>query len=140
MPRTIKSRNIPCTISGCTKTFSNRGGLKNHLKIHRVPRQHIPPLQNQTPVPEQHFANHPIPGSPIPGGFQPEGEMMDVGDDGTPRKKGERVRYHPLINGTPFSFIIMLYFIPCFYRSSLRFPGKFSAQRSIAATLGPSPP
>jgi hypothetical protein len=113
MPRTIKARNIPCAVPGCTKTFSNRGGLKNHLKVHRKPRQHIP---------EQHLANnnHRSP-SPIPGGFQPEGEQVDTADDGASHRRGERVRYHPLINGTPISSVICCFFfiLYCFCRSSM---------------------
>ena len=102
MPRTIKPRNIPCTIPACTKTFSNRGGLKNHLKVHRIPRQRIPPPLRQTPVPDQAFANDNNPPSPMPGGSQAEDEPMNAADDRTSHKRGERVRYHPLINGTPF--------------------------------------
>lgn len=101
MPRTIKTRNIPCSVPGCTKTFSNRGGLKNHLRVHRIPRQRLP----RSPVPEQHFNNDSRHPSPIAGGSRHESEHMDTADDGTSYKKGERVRYHPLINGTHFLFL-----------------------------------
>jgi hypothetical protein len=105
-------------------TFSNRGGLKNHLRVHRIPRQRIHQPQSRTPVPEQHVANDNNHPSPIPVGFEHdehEGELMDITDDGTSRKRGERVRYHPLINGTPFfsvafcciSFIVVSAGLPC---------------------------
>lgn len=116
MPRTFKTRNIPCSVPGCTKTFSNRGGLKNHLRVHRFPRQRVPPPQSQSPVPvvlpDQQFDNgnnHP---SPIQGGSQHESEPQDAADDVRTHLRGERVQYHPFINGTHFLF---LSFLPDFF-------------------------
>jgi hypothetical protein len=117
MPRTFKTRNIPCSIPGCTKTFSNRGGLKNHLRVHRFPRQRVPPPQSQSPVPGQQFDNdHP---SPIQGGSQHESEPKDTTEDVTSHMRGERVQYHPFINGTHFLFLSFLADFFGVYRASL---------------------
>lgn len=101
MPRTIKARNIPCSVPQCTKTFSNRGGLNNHLKVHRIPRKRAP--SQTSPPPEQQFTHNSNHSSPNPDTFEPEGDSMDTADDGPLRRRGERVRSHPLINGTLFS-------------------------------------
>ena len=36
MPHTLKPHNIPCPHNGCSKYFTNRGGLTNHLRIYQA--------------------------------------------------------------------------------------------------------
>jgi hypothetical protein len=95
MPRSFKVRYIPCPVQSCTRQFTNQGGLKNHIRMHRTPqsnrdlRAHQPPLKvdvninkdAQEPHPEHQ--NHPQ---------NPE------------KVAKEKITYHPLINGMSLLF------------------------------------
>ena len=93
MPRSFKVRYIPCPVKSCNRQFTNQGGLKNHIRMHRTPQAnqdlpaHQPPVNDdieedaQEPHPEHQ--NHPL---------NPENFSK------------EKITYHPLINGTPFHF------------------------------------
>ena len=97
MPRTFKTRHIPCTFPGCGREFTNRGGLTNHQHIHANPsftRVHQPAARTATPS-----------RSPSPDAFEPAGEagIHIPAEDGPPPfpqpRKREIITYHPFING-----------------------------------------
>ena len=105
MPRTFKTRNIPCIFPGCGREFTNRAGLTNHQRIHAKPsftRVHQPAARTAT-----------LSRSPSPDAF---GQADDAGihapaEDGPPPfpqpRKHEIITYHPFINGVVNSIIAL---------------------------------
>ena len=99
MPRTFKTRNIPCTFTGCGREFTNRAGLTNHQRIHKKPsltRVQQPAARLKTPSPSR---------SPSPDWLGPDYDagMHAPAEEGPapfpqPRKR-ETIIYHPFING-----------------------------------------
>ena len=93
MPRSIRPRNIPCPVDGCNLFFTNRSGLRNHVRVHRPlrrPAVHPTAILDSPPIyrdssepPEVPLIQPPSP--PPPDGLHP----------------GETCRFHPLINGRP---------------------------------------
>jgi len=96
MPRTFKTRNIPCTV--CGREFTNRAGLTNHQRVHAKPsltRAHQPAARTITPSRRL---------SPDAFGQLGDAGMHTPAEDGPaplPQShKHETVTYHPFINGT----------------------------------------
>ena len=99
MPRSFKVRYIPCPVPSCTRQFTNRGGLKNHIRIHRTPQanQNLP--AHQPPVNDGDIVVDDIKeGAPALG---PEHQDHPPHPEKVTK---ETVTYHPLINGTPPHF------------------------------------
>jgi hypothetical protein len=88
MPRSFKVRYIPCPVKTCTRQFTNQGGLKNHIRMHRRPQTE----QVQQLEPARHEEDVPV-------------DMENIQDDHVhpPTSEGtkEKVAHHPLINGLP---------------------------------------
>ena len=85
MPRAVKLRNIPCSLCDCS--FTNRAGLTNHERTHRLPPKNVASRQQSpdaAPPNEPHFGVEDEPVEDIP---QP-----------APTSKSS-VEIHPLING-----------------------------------------
>lgn len=88
MPRTFKDRNIPCAVDGCTRSFTNRGGLSNHLKLHRIPQRNP---QRQTTPPEQDPYHD---NDAMLDDAEPQAENVEQ-----PSIRREKLEIHPLMNG-----------------------------------------
>jgi len=85
MPRAVKLRNIPCSL--CDRSFTNRAGLTNHERTHRLPPKNVPSRQQSpdaAPPNEPHFGGADEPVEDIP---QPAATSKSS------------VEIHPLING-----------------------------------------
>jgi len=100
MPRSFKVRYIPCPVKSCTRQFTNQGGLKNHIRMHRKPQAN--------PVHQPAFNEHE---QDVPVDIQQHEDVQEEGledldhpltRDGTAR---EEITYHPLINGLQLLFI-----------------------------------
>ena len=98
IPRSFKVHYIPCPVKSCSCQFTNQGGLKNHIRMHRTPQTnqdqpaHQPPMNDDNiPVNIEQDAQEPHP--------EPQNHPLN------PEKViKEKVTYHPLINGmlSPF--------------------------------------
>ena len=89
MPRSFKVRYIPCPVKSCTRQFTNQGGLKNHIRIHRTPQANQDLPAHQPPV---HDDNIPV---------DIEEDAQEPNHPPNPeRVEKEKITYHPLINGT----------------------------------------
>ncbi|KAG6905029.1 hypothetical protein DXG01_005543 [Tephrocybe rancida] len=77
MPRqTFRPRNIPCSVTGCERFFTNRAGVSNHI---RTSHANVP----QFPDPEG-------------------GELEDFcHPDPVDHPSREQIRFHPVLNGRP---------------------------------------
>jgi hypothetical protein len=138
MPRTFQPRNIPCSVEGCNRYFTNRGGLRNHLRIHRRDfqrlNQHLHP-----PTPPAGDTNS-APHSPI--NYEddydpPEAPLIRTPSPEAP-VSGETCTIHPLINGKYYWMIFYLHIeIQC-HRSPMQFTRGLFTRRSSAASMGPS--
>ena len=95
MPRSFKVRYIPCPIKSCTRQFTNQGGLKNHIRMHRTPQANHDLPAHQPPVNEDNILLD------IEQDAQELGPA-DLDHPPNPEKSTkETVTYHPLINGAP---------------------------------------
>jgi len=86
MPRAIKIRNIPC--SSCDRSFTNRAGLTNHERTHRLPPKNVRQQSPDIVLPDD--------------GEEPHFENGDEPVEGTPQPavaSKPSVESHPLING-----------------------------------------
>ncbi|KIL58007.1 hypothetical protein M378DRAFT_15867 [Amanita muscaria Koide BX008] len=105
MPRSLRPRNIPCSEPGCTRFFTNQGGLSNHRRDHIAKARLQPQHQVQQPEPDVPIAGDsdedlygPGPGSP---GFFPSSPTSHTA---RVYNFGEEIRRHPLINGRPCNY------------------------------------
>jgi hypothetical protein len=92
MPRSFKVRYIPCPVKSCTRQFTNQGGLKNHIRMHRTPNANPALPANQPPAIMNDNDN------------LGENNIPDDQEDHNPPPNHEKiaketVTYHPLING-----------------------------------------
>jgi hypothetical protein len=101
MPRSFKVRYIPCPVKSCTRQFTNQGGLKNHIRMHRTPKAnpdlpaHQPPMDDNDLLHDDDFLGD----NDIP--VDPEHQHHPQNPEKVAK---EKVTYHPLINGKPTHF------------------------------------
>jgi len=99
MPRSFKARYIPCPVKSCTRQFTNQGGLKNHIRMHRMPQANQDLPAHQPPENDENIL------------ADNEEDAQELGPEHqnnppNPEKVAkEKITYHPLINGTPTIFI-----------------------------------
>ena len=103
----FRPRDIPCSVQGCPKLFSDRGGLKHHIwSAHRTvgsgqqgPRRHHSP-PSPSPQPSSVFGSPPP--DPHDGGTNLINSMEDRDDSvqGMGQRSQARVELHPLLNGS----------------------------------------
>jgi hypothetical protein len=102
MPRSFKVRHIPCPVKSCSRQFTNQGGLKNHIRMHRTPKAnpdesaHQPPIDDNIGLgDDDFFGDNDIPVVP---------EYQNHPQNHKKVAK-EKVTYHPLINGKASDFL-----------------------------------
>lgn len=94
MPRSFKVRYIPCPVKSCTRQFTNQGGLKNHIRMHRTPQANQDQPAYQAPMNDDN-----IPVDIEQDAQEPHPEHQNHPPN--PEKVAkEKITYHPLINGT----------------------------------------
>jgi hypothetical protein len=100
MPRSFKVRHIPCPVKSCTRQFTNQGGLKNHVRIHRTPKKN-PELPHQQPMNDDiDIDDYDIlDDNDVP--VDPEHQNHPQNPE---KATKEKVTHHPLINGKPLHF------------------------------------
>ena len=94
MPRTFKVRYIPCPIKTCTRQFTNQGGLKNHIRMHRTPKANQDLPAHQPDMDDNNIqleANNDI---PIDNDVQMDSEHQNQAQNPEKGDK-EKVNYHP---------------------------------------------
>ena len=90
MPRSFKVRYIPCPVKSCTRQFTNQGGLKNHIRMHRTPQADPDLPAHQHPMNDNGvLGNNNVLFDQEPQNHAPNLEGLEK----------EQVTYHPLING-----------------------------------------
>jgi hypothetical protein len=90
MPRSFKVRYIPCPFKSCGRQFTNQGGLKNHIRIHRTPQ----------PIPVHHPSDLTFDEQDIPVDIRQDAQEMEHQGQPMPEKPArEKIAYYPLING-----------------------------------------
>jgi hypothetical protein len=95
MPRSFKVRYIPCPVKTCTRQFTNQGGLKNHIRMHRKPQneqvQQQPGYEEDIPVDMQNIQD-----------LEPDDQVHPLNSE----RAKEKVAHHSLINGLPLHIFI----------------------------------
>jgi hypothetical protein len=95
MPRSFKVRYIPCPVKTCTRQFTNQGGLKNHIRMHRKPQNE---RVQQQPGPEEDI--------PVDMQIIQDLEPDDPVYSSNSERAEAKVAYHPLTNGLPLHIFI----------------------------------
>lgn len=99
MPRSFKVRYIPCPVKSCTRQFTNQGGLKNHIRMHRTPQANQDLPAQQPPVNDDNILADDIEEGALELG--PEHQNNPPNPEKVTK---EKVTYHPFVNGTPPHF------------------------------------
>jgi hypothetical protein len=87
-------------VKSCNLFFTNRGGLSNHLHVHRKPKA----TRQPTPIEEEHIAaeesdgNYSAPNTTDPSFAEPE--------DLPPDSSKETKTPHPLLNGGMYPLFV----------------------------------
>jgi Zinc finger, C2H2 type len=128
LPRHLVARNqkflrLPCKFYGCNRHFRNQSGLTKHIRTahaHSAPER---PVRNPSPSPPSELPDD-RPSSPAHAPSDEDGANQGVsdgdgdGDNNRPELDGHSDRsdksgfhkvYHPLINGTLFLSLFLLF-------------------------------
>jgi hypothetical protein len=112
MPRSVRPRTIACPVKNCSRFFTNRAGLSNHMHIHRKPKatwKPSPVVDGPFPLGgfDGDFSSFNTP-SPAPSSSEP--------DNLVPERPMETVTSHPLLNGSLTFFSCDTKIFICFCR------------------------